>query len=357
MSIKEAIKQYVKGHNWSNILYQVHLIRSDERTRNWFDHFNMADVLKFEHLGPENPDRNLYLIEMNNASSGFFWLWKAMIQRLDYAEKYNLTPVVVWGEQIVFHDPSRSANAFEDFFLPVSPVSAESARHSENVVLPRWSVDATETFTPAGVYDDAAWTKDLAEFTRLQKKYVKLQPRVEEQVRGELRELLQGKKTLAVHIRGVEWGNIQNHPIPVGLETYMALIDEAVEQHGFEQIFLATDSDDNVNAMRSRYGEKLVCFQDVARARAGSHTLVIFDQQSKKETTPFRMGYEVLRDMMALAECQGLIAGLSNISLAARVWKKAAGQEYVYLHMIQNQIQTKGLQVEKAVRRMSGGGE
>lgn len=355
MSVKETIKEYVKGHNWSNILYQIHLLRSDERTKGWFDHFNMADVLKFEHLGPENPDQNLYLIEMNNPSSGFFWLWKAMIQRLDYAEKYNLTPVVIWGEQIVFHDPRCSSNAFEDFFLPVSPISAESARQSKNVVRPRWGVDVTETFTSTGVYDEVAWARDLEHYVQLHRKYVKLQPQVEEQIREELREFLQDKKTLAVHVRGVEWGNIQDHPIPVGLEVYIQLIDEAVEQYGFEQIFLATDSDDTVGAMRRRYGEKLICFQDVARARAGSHTLVIFDQQSRSETTPFRMGYEVLRDMMALAECQGLIAGLSNISLAARVWKKAADQEYEYLHVIQNQIQMKGQQVEKAVRRMSGG--
>lgn len=353
--IKAAVKRFVKSHNLANILYQVHLLRIDEQTTNWFADLNLADVLKFEHLGPENPDRNLYLIEKSDYSAGFFWLWKAMLQRIDYAEKYNLTPVMIWGEKTVYKDPNGNPNPFEDYFQPLSGISAESALHSANVVRPKWNLDGTWKLKTSASYDLAGLEKDLDRYVELQKKYVRLQPQVEEQIQGELRGLLQGKKTLAVHIRGVEWGNIKGHPIPVGLEAYMQLIDAAVEQHGFQQIFLATDSDDTVAAMRRRYGESLVCFQDVARAKAGSHTLVIFDQQSIKETSPFRMGYEVLRDMMALAESQGLIAGLSNISLAARVWKKAADGEYEYLHMIQNQIQTKGIQPAKATRQMRGG--
>ena len=40
------------------------------------------------------------------------------------------------------------------------------------------------------------------------------------------------------------------------------------------------------------------------------------------------LGVEVLRDMYSMAECDGLVAGLSQVSYAARIQKKSMGSEY-----------------------------
>ena len=67
------------------------------------------------------------------------------------------------------------------------------------------------------------------------------------------------------------------------------------------------------------------------------------------------MGREVLRDMLALSKCQGLIAGYSNISLAAIVWKNADEErKYEYCQIMQNKINRTGVSVEEAVKKMKG---
>ena len=42
----------------------------------------------------------------------------------------------------------------------------------------------------------------------------------------------------------------------------------------------------------------------------------------------YLLGLEVLRDMHALAACEGLLAGLSQVVSAARIHKKSIGGEY-----------------------------
>ena len=40
------------------------------------------------------------------------------------------------------------------------------------------------------------------------------------------------------------------------------------------------------------------------------------------------LGYEVLRDMYTLASCDGLVAGLSQVSYAARICKRSRNEKY-----------------------------
>lgn len=349
--LKQKLKQFVKKHDLTNLIYQLLLLNRIEETKGWYHHFQLEDVLRFHHFGPENPDKNLYLIQFNQETYGFFALWNIMLYRIDYAEQFHLTPVVVWKERTPYWEPSLHANAYENYFEPLSGISTESALNSRNVVRARGDViDRSKEFALNG-YQSAFLPQNLTRFAELHKKYVRVKPEIQEQIQVELTQLLGDKKTLAVHIRGVDWGNVKGHPIPVALEEYIRLIDEAMERHGFEQVFLATDSDDTVAEMKRRYGNRLVCYCDIIRTKAGSHTLAIFEQENQGNLRRFRMGYEVLRDMMALSQSEGLIAGFSNVALAAKVWKLAEEKDYSYFHLIQNEIQTKGLSSKESIKK------
>ena len=63
----------------------------------------------------------------------------------------------------------------------------------------------------------------------------------------------------------------------------------------------------------------------------------------------YRLGYEVLRDMYALAACDGLVAGLSQVVNCARIVKESSGEEYDTLCIINNGINVK----RKTVREMT----
>ena len=58
-------------------------------------------------------------------------------------------------------------------------------------------------------------------------------------------------------------------------------------------------------------------------------------------------GYEVLRDMYALAFCDGLVAGLSQVVNCARIVKESSGEEYDTLCIINNGINISGKQFTK----------
>ena len=64
------------------------------------------------------------------------------------------------------------------------------------------------------------------------------------------------------------------------------------------------------------------------------------------------MGYEVLRDMLTLTACQGLIASYSNISLAVDITKKSYDEKFEYKKIINAQISTTGVSVKKKVKQM-----
>ena len=182
--------------------------------------------------------------------------------------------------------------------------------------------------------------------------YIHIKESLYDDLYNQIKSLLKEKKTVAVHVRGIEWGEIKGHPIPVALEEYCRRIDIAIEKYEFEQIFLATDSEDTVRYFSKRYGNTVVCYNDVLRSESGSKTLVIFDSNVKRKNNYYWLGYEVLKDMLTLSFCGGLVAGLSHVSLAAEVFKKSRGEEYEYKNMVDQKVQKSGMQVSKAVSLM-----
>ena len=88
---------------------------------------------------------------------------------------------------------------------------------------------------------------------------------------------------------------------------------------------MATDDKKTVEQFQMAFGDKLVYYKDVVRSD-GDET--VMKSQSQRENHHYLLGLEVLRDMLTLAACDGLAAGLSQVSYSARIQKKSMGQEY-----------------------------
>ena len=189
--------------------------------------------------------------------------------------------------------------------------------------------------------------QELMRFAAVNEKYIHIRKDLYCQILEEIHLLVGEKKTIAVHVRGVEWGNVHGHPIPVSLEIYTKIIDEALKEHSFEQIFLATDSEDTVDFLKKRYGNKIVLYNDMMRAKKGSRILTIYDESISKENRGYLRGYEVLKDMLTISFCDGIIAGLSYVSFAAEVFKCERGERYEYKDYVQMQLNNNGISPEK----------
>lgn len=341
MKIKEIIKENKNIYNLYNYLKKPEY-------RKWLDLYNSDNILIYQQLGKLKTEKPVYYMKFNNEAWGFFACWKFMIRGLAYAEYYNLIPVVLWGDNNPYYDAGRGKinNPYEYYFKPISNHSFIDAENAERVVISRDYVDITREFEN-DTYENSI--NMIKIYSKYNKKYVVLREEIKNKIDKECSKLLNGKKTIAIHIRGVEWGKVANHPEAPNLISYYKCLDSAIAQCGFVQIFLATDSEDTLVEMKKKYGDMVVTYDDVLRSRSGSTTLMIFDNTIKRKDHHFLLGYEVLRDMLTMSYCEGLIAGYSNVSFAAQVFKDNENLSYEYVNILQPKIVKRGISSKKVV--------
>lgn len=344
------IKEIVKSNKFLRGFYLQHRISKDNNFEQWIkDYDECCSMVKFQEFGNKNKDKNIYLMKFDDSAMGFFAYWRFSIIGLAFAERYNMVPVIDWTDKGPYYEKNGVngiKNPFEYYYYPVSEVSVEDVNESYNVSYYSRNSNGISNIKYG---NEENLEVDYIYFNR---KYMKLKEDVQLKIDEQVKKLLNNKKTLAVQVRGVEWGNIKGHPIPLSLEKYTEEIDKAIELYGFEQIFLATDSEDTIEYLDNKYKGKIVFYNDVARASKGSKTLAIFDPNIKRENNNYLMGFEVLRDMLTLSYCDGLIAGYSNISFAADISKKSRDEEYIYKLIFKQELNKNGMDAGKAVKLM-----
>lgn len=352
MSIKNALKK----NKFMKYPLLINKYIKDSKFRKWIQDYNKPDVLIFEHLGSKNKESNIYYMNFNNEAWGFFAYWKFAIQGLDYAEEYNLKPFIDWSTNSPYYDEElfgKDSNPFNYYFKQVSDLKISDVRKSANVVFSRDYVDVTKRFMNELSYN---FDNQIDDYVRLNKKYIQIKEDLEITLGMEIKQKLTGKRTLGVHIRGVEWGNIAGHPVPISLKDYIKKINEAMQKFDFEQIFLASDSQEAIEICKKEYGRKLITYENVLRSEPGSKTLMLFDPSIHRKNHHYKLGLEVLRDMLTLSKCEGLIAGYSNVSLAARVFKETRDEKYSFFEIMSSQQLCKsGISSNKAVKKMKKG--
>lgn len=349
---ESMIKHKIKKTRFGEALTAFKRVYHSEKYRQWFrDYLDCHNIFKIYDNGAMNDGKVLFVINDFNMSSGFFFTWCETCRGLMVAERLGFTPVVDWskGAYFVPNGVNGCMNPFEYFFEPISSITLDEIANSRNVAYYNY-----HTFLePFELYSYRS-EEELTLFAETSRKYFKIKNKLFSQLEQEIHQLLTDKKTLAVHVRGVEWGNIKDHPIPVSLNLYTNFVDIAIKENGFEQIFLATDSDDTVSFFKERYNNLVVCYDDVIRAKSGSKVLAILDESIDAENKGFRMGCEVLRDMLTISSCEGIIAGLSYVSFAAEVFKKSRDEVYEYKKYIDMKISKKGMAPIDFAKKIKG---
>ena len=159
-----------------------------------------------------------------------------------------------------------------------------------------------------------------------------------EEFEKEIQQLFDGRKVLGIHVRGTDFkAGLEKHPIAVDTASYLGYIDEALE-NGFEKVFVATDDESILSECIKRYSSKIIFFQDTYRSDNG---IALHMQKIKRKDNEYYLGLEVLRDVYTLAACDGLIAGLSQVSFCTQIFKYAQDKCYDYLRVIDNGVNAK----------------
>jgi hypothetical protein len=121
----------------------------------------------------------------------------------------------------------------------------------------------------------------------------------------------------------------------VSVEEYIHATEKAMNEEKFEKIFLATDDQEAIQKFTESFGNIVCYYTDVIRTD-GDET--VMKSNCGRENHHYKLGLEVIRDMYTLSACDGIIAGLSNVSIFARIVKLSTCKDYEYMNYMNKGI-------------------
>lgn len=321
--------------NFSSCLRFIKHLFDKERREALFKnsmYYNTGRSILIDQLGDENCDDIIYRISFGEGyeeATGFFALFIYVLEYFQFADRFDMKPYVFWGSGTLYCEKNRGneENAFDYYFKQPYQLTYQSVANSCYV---KKALPGEKSFMakhPEERYSYLISDSTLKELAAIYKKYICLNEKTEKYIMDAVDSLLGNKKTLAVHYRGTDFKQcFDNHPVPVTLEEYLSVTAENMERYGFEQIFLATDDSEALKLFVDKFGDKVRFYDDVKRSDGdvGIHC----DHKSMSGGDYYRLGLEVVRDAYTLVACSGIIAGLSRVSTAARIVKRALDQMY-----------------------------
>ena len=294
--------------------------------------------LNVVQLGQENQGKMIYIAKTMGCD-GFFAELRFLLDELYFADKLGLTPVLTMSDKSSYAEKepiNGTTNPFEYYFLQPTEVSLKSAENSFAVVEHNWiqrdfiktSLGFKSGYAPTDEYFDV--------ISDLMKKYLRFNADTEKKVSEAAKELLGEGRVLGIHIRGADFKrHYDNHPNMVTIQEYAESVEATLKEHNFDKIFLATDDSEAIEVFTAKFGDKLVYYNDVIRT-SGDET--VMKSNVDRPLHHYHLGLEVIRDSYTLSRCDGLIAGLSNVSIFSRLMKQSEGKKYDYLKILDKGI-------------------
>lgn len=286
------------------------------------EEYHSAKCLELNSYGNEYQGQIVYHIKEFGRSVGFFAEFLYVLKRLYFAADRGFVPYIEWGNDCLYYEADGvegEHNAFLYYFEPVSDVI--HVNHAAHVL-------TAEEYHIASVeasFDAVGYTvtnEYMAALSDMAKRYIRYNAKTKSYLEDGYRTLIGDKKALAVHFRGTDYRRqYNNHPVFITIEQEIAKVREIFDAKDYEVIFLATDEQEAVNVFRQEFGDIVKVFDDTWRAD-GEDESVAFSH-AEREHHHYLLGLEVIRDQYMLTRCEGLICGISNLTLSARIMRKA----------------------------------
>lgn len=294
----------------------------------------------FRTLGEMNKDVAIYLIKFDMPTSGLMATLACTTIQLAVADVFGFTPVIEWKNLFFERDyPGQDGdNIFEYYFKQPCGISVEDAMESYHVATVEHHYEKSVIpFGPHNLYRHLTDEKIL--YTKAFNRFITLNQFTKDSISMEISNITKGN-TLGVHVRGggYEVAKCKHHPIPISTSEYISEVKNAIDAHGFDNIFLATGSDDVILDFKNEFGGMVKCYNDITRIAPGAKSDWIYlanDGRGSRTDHVYKMGLEVLKDTYTLAKCSGIIGSMSNVSNIAQ-WIN--GGKYIYSKVIDKGI-------------------
>lgn len=284
-------------------------------------------------------DGKLVYVAKTMGCDGFFAELRFVLHEIYFADKYGFIPVATMSEKSCYAEDSEingSKNPFEYYFKPVSEINYKHAESEYAYVRHNW-IQRKQIEVDTGMIENGYKITDkyMQVMAKIVNKYLCYNATVQQYLNDNA-SLIKSKKVLGVHVRGADFKKgYVNHPFMVTIEEYLSATKKCFESGEYESVFLATDDKQAVEKFKQEFGNKLLYYSDVVRTDGNETVMKSVDQ---RENHHYKLGLEVIRDMHTLSLCDGLIAGMSNVSIFARILKLSRSQEYDHLNIIDKGI-------------------
>ncbi|MCL2311734.1 MAG: hypothetical protein FWC41_04490 [Firmicutes bacterium] len=307
--------------------------------------------LPMKNNGNLNIGKTFYYIYFNNESEilGLATLWTRTIWYLLFAYQTGLIPIVEWGVDIPYAQPELlkdNDNSFEHYFNLVTEFSIEEVKNSHNVIDCDMSHLRNHIWIENKSYSIIDTNFEIMAY--ISRKYIDLNDELKDFIKKDnTYQMILNGRYIGVHIRGTDFRrNYNNHPVSLDINDYTNYIDDLIIRGNIDGIFLATDDENIINEMNSKYTERLVFFIDVYRSVTGK--AIHYDIESKRSLHKYKMGRELIRDIYTLAACDIFISGLSAVSTMTKVINKQQADQFSEVILIDKGINNNLRNMKKA---------
>lgn len=297
--------------------------------------FSKKNTFLVHSNGEENRGVTIYKIWIDGGEAGFFALQRFVLDGLYVADVCGFKPYILITNTKYNRTNSSADNMF-DYYYDQPCYSSCAVLDRSCCVIDfdldhrRWLED--QFVTGDGMLSGYEFNPELIDrLSQIKHKYLHLNNSASCRLEKDYLQVLDDKKTLGIHFRGNAFSiGFKDHPIGLVPDDYFEYIDEAL-RNGFEKIFVATDDSRALTQFKKRYEEIIVCYDDTTRS---TDSIDVHDHRASYGKDGQQIGYEVLRDMMTLSKCSGLICGKSQVSFAVLIEKGARDESFEFLKVI-----------------------
>lgn len=317
----KVLKMCIKNNG--NEHFQKMILGKDPYTNTLIPRMNSEDSLI---------EKTIYCIKSGSESRGFFAQYRRVLNYLYYADAWGFIPYIEFDKSFPYSEEDEingSNNPFEYYYKQPCIAKEELSLYRYIVNNRKCDLELSECLKPTNGYSFSE--EYLNVMAELSKKYILYNDKVQDYLDSSVDMLLSNRCTLGVHVRLSDFKkNYFGHPVCVTADKHLECAKRAMNLGNYEQVFLATDDEDTVTLFREEFGDKVVYYSDVVRTKGD---ISVAFSESNREHHRYRLGLEVLRDMVTLSKCNGLIAGKSQVSICAMI-ENRKNEPYSYVEII-----------------------
>ena len=260
----------------------------------------------YKNFGNLNPEKSFLIIQQTSLA-GFFSNFNYVLNCLKLAESKNLIPIVdmenfpnLYNENQFIYNTN---NSWLYYFDQVSDYSLEEIYKSKNVY-----------FTSGVLQKNMKRDSGIKDNIVLIKNYIKINSRINDEIKSFQDEFIKNKKVLGILFRGQNQRFAARHALPPSIKQMFNRTSKLLDKNSFDKIFLCTDEQLYLDKFKEKFGDMVVCY-DSLRSYNENRML-----RYTRNLHRYNLGKEVLIEMKILSECSMLLGTKTNVTENAKLF-------------------------------------